>query len=337
MTALALLQTALKLLSDPTRLRLVALLALEELAVHELVAITGLQQSRISNHLSLLKRSGLVRDRREGNWSFHSLVEVSDGGPLTGAMFAAAVQPYLVSAAGLADRKAVEAIREQRREQSRAAHEQLAEGWADRGQAFEAGTLRAEAMAAIVPPGTVIADLGCGAGFLTQYLADHGARVIAVDHSPAMLRAARRRVRGNVEFRRGELEALPLAAHEVDAAFCNLVWHHLANLDAAAVELMRSVRPQGSVVITDLLPHDEAWMREEMGDLRLGLKPQVVVAALARAGFTALATRTLADRYVVESKAGARAALPLFLVRGTRAASRPDAAPAANRTESRMP
>ena len=64
-TALANLQSTLKLLSDPVRLRLCALLARAELAVQELVTITGLQQSRISNHLSLLKRQGLVRDRRE--------------------------------------------------------------------------------------------------------------------------------------------------------------------------------------------------------------------------------------------------------------------------------
>src|SRR5262249_48071935 len=82
-TAVQHLTTALKLLSDPTRLRLCTLLAQRELAVQELVAVTGLQQSRISNHLALLKRAGLVRDRREGTWSFHSLVEPGERGPLT--------------------------------------------------------------------------------------------------------------------------------------------------------------------------------------------------------------------------------------------------------------
>ena len=92
-SALATLTSALKLLSDPVRLRLCGLLAQNELAVQEMVAATGMQQSRISNHLTQLKRAGLVRDRREGTWSFHSLVEPSEQGPLTTQMYAAAPKP----------------------------------------------------------------------------------------------------------------------------------------------------------------------------------------------------------------------------------------------------
>jgi DNA-binding transcriptional ArsR family regulator len=102
------LQTNLKLLSDPVRLRLCALLARNELAVQELVAITGLQQSRVSNHLSLLKRAGLVRDRREGTWSFHSLVEPGEDSRLSPQLFAATIQSYLDAEAG---KKALDANR----------------------------------------------------------------------------------------------------------------------------------------------------------------------------------------------------------------------------------
>ncbi len=90
-TGLASLHSTLRLLADPVRQRLCALLARAELAVQELVTVTGLQQSRISNHLSLLKRAGLVRDRREGTWSFHSLCEPAAGGPLTPQLFAGAL------------------------------------------------------------------------------------------------------------------------------------------------------------------------------------------------------------------------------------------------------
>jgi ArsR family transcriptional regulator len=323
MAALAALHTTLKLLADPVRLRLVALLSREELAVHELMAITGLAQSRVSNLLSLLKRSAMVRDRKEGNWSFHSLAETSEAGPLTPSLFAAAVQPYLDSEPGRADLAALAALLEQRRERSRVAHERLAASWDVRAPEWALGTLRAEAFAALVPPGLVAADLGCGPGYLAQFLLERGARVIAVDHAPAMLAAARRRLRGDFEVRRGELDALPLADGEVDAAFANLVWHHLPSLDAAAREAARVVRPGGTVVITDLLPHDAEWLREELGDLRLGLRPQAVGAALARAGFERLATLAVQDRYLVESKDGRTADLPLFLVRGIRAAALP--------------
>jgi SAM-dependent methyltransferase len=318
-TSIAILQTTLKLLSDPTRLRLVALLSQEELAVHELMSITGLAQSRISNHLSLLKRAGIVRDRKDGNWSFHRVEPPTDAGPLTPSIFVAAVEPWLQSPAWHQDEVALDRIREQRRERSRAAHDRLAERWVERGQEFATGSLRADAYAALVPPGLRVADLGCGAGYLTEYLVLQGAHVIAVDHSSAMLDAASRRLREGVEFRRGELDRLPLADGEVDAAFANLVWHHLPALDAGAAELARAIRPGGTAVLTDLLPHDEEWMREEMGDLRLGLKPDMVVGSLSRAGFVDVTTRVLDDRYVVESKDGRKASLPLFLVRARRA------------------
>ena len=63
----------LKALSDPTRLRLLALLAREELSVAELQEILGMGQSRISSQLALLRTVNLVSDRREGKNAFYSL------------------------------------------------------------------------------------------------------------------------------------------------------------------------------------------------------------------------------------------------------------------------
>jgi ArsR family transcriptional regulator len=325
------LQTTLKLLSDPVRLRLCGLLVHAELAVQELCAITGLQQSRTSNQLSRLKRAGVVRDRREGTWSFHSLVEPSPAGPLTPRLYEAVLAPYLESAESRTDRTALAAVLEQRRRKSREAHDRLAARWVEVGQDFTSGSLRAEVLAQAWPRGLVVADLGCGTGFLSSLLARRGARVIAVDHSERMLEAAERAkfegtLEGNVEFRRGELDALPLADDEVDAAFSNLVWHHLPDFATAAREVFRVLKPGGAFVVSDLEPHEADWMRETMGDLRLGLKPDQVVGALARAGFTALSTEPAVDRYRVTSPAGEARELPMFLVCGRKPARRPDAA-----------
>lgn len=321
-SALATLQTTLKLLSDPVRLRLCALLARGELAVQELVAITGLQQSRISNHLSLLKRAGVVRDRREGTWSFHSLIEPSLDGPLSPSLYAATVMPWLESAEGLPDAQALAAVLDQRRSKSREMHDRLADQWPAVGEEFALGTLRAEVLAQAWPCGSAVADLGCGTGFLAMWLAERGARVVAVDHSERMLATARVRTGdGGVTFRQGELDALPLRAAEVDAAFANLVWHHVADHDAAAREVFRVLRPGGRVVISDLQPHKADWMREAMGDLRLGLDPEQVLGVLARAGFTALHTEAAADRYCVATPTGERAEFSMFLVRGQKPAA----------------
>jgi len=320
-SALASLHATLKLLSDPVRLRLCGLLSRAELAVQELVAITGLQQSRVSNHLSLLKRSGLVRDRREGTWSFHSLVEPSADGALTPDMFAATVQRCLDSEDGARDLRALRAVLDQRAQKSRATHDALAEQWSAVGQEFALGTLRAEVLAQAWPLGPQVADLGCGTGFLATWLAERGGSVIAVDHSERMLVQARRRATtGSVTFRQGELDALPLQDGEVAAAFCNLVWHHVPDHDAAAREVLRVLAPGGVFVLSDLLPHEAEWMRERMGDLRLGLKPEQMLAVLARAGFRELRTEVLADRYRVAAPTGATTDFPMFVVRGLKPA-----------------
>ena len=313
------LPATLKLLSDPTRLRLLALLSQEELVVQELVAITGLQQSRVSNHLSLLKRARLVRDRREGSWSFHSLVPPAEDAALTPGLFDAVLRPYLASESGRADGDALERVREQRRQRSRLAHDALASRGVEIGHEFAYGSLRAEALAAIAPRTWTIADLGCGAGFLTEYLAPRSARVIAIDHAERMLATARERVMAsNVEFRSGDLEALPLADGEVDAAFANLVWHHVGDMDRAARELFRVLKDGGIAVVTDLLPHDQDWLRERMGDLRLGLRPEVVASALGRAGFSVVEDFPVVDRYRAKDPAARPIDLPLFLVRAVR-------------------
>ena len=315
LTTLDNLQATLKLLSDPLRLRLCALLARSELVVQELVQITGLQQSRVSNHLSLLKRAGLVRDRREGTWSFHSLVEPTEGGPLSPSLFAATVEPYLGAEEGQRDLSALQAVLDRRRQKSREAHDRLAEQWHSVGQEFAVGTLRSEILAQAWPSGPRVADLGCGAGYLAGWLAERSSEVIGVDHSERMLVAARANVPA-AEFRQGELDALPLLDAEVHVAFANLVWHHLPDHDAAAREVHRVVQPGGHVVVSDLLPHESDWMRERMGDLRLGIKPDQVVGSLARAGFRDLVSQPLADRYCVTGPDGVRVEFSMFVVRG---------------------
>ncbi len=320
-TALQSLHATLKLLSDPVRLRLCALLARSELAVQELVATTGLQQSRISNHLSLLKRAGLVRDRREGTWSFHTLAEPGEDAPLTPSMFAATVQQFLDSEEGARDQRALRAVLDQRAQRSRSAHDALAEQWSAVGEEFVHGTLRAEVLAQAWPAGPAVADLGCGSGFLATWLAEHGGSVVAVDHSERMLgQAARRARQAAVTFRRGEMDALPLQTGEVRAAFSNLVWHHVPDLDAAAREVLRVLQPGGVFVLSDMLLHDANWMRERMGDLRLGLEPAKIVAVLARAGFRALRSERLHDRYRVAGPDGAPVEFPMFVVRGEKPA-----------------
>src|SRR5258705_8825564 len=69
---------SLRALSDPTRLRIIALLEKDELSVNELQEITRMGQSRISTHLGLLQDSGLVRSRRDGKRTFYKLAQAGN-------------------------------------------------------------------------------------------------------------------------------------------------------------------------------------------------------------------------------------------------------------------
>ena len=199
-------------------------------------------------------------------------------------------------------------------------HDRLAEQWGGRHE-FTLGTLRAEILAMAWPCGATVADLGCGTGFLADWLAGRGARVVAIDHSERMVAQARRHATHEIDFRRGEFDALPLGDGEVNAAFANLVWHHLADHDAAAREVFRVLQPGGTLVISDLAPHECEWMREVMGELRLGLKSDQVLTALARAGFEGLATESAHDRYRVGPRGKTPTDFDMFLVRGRKPAA----------------
>src|SRR5205085_3515918 len=128
------------------------------------------------------------------------------------------------------------------------------------------------AMLGLLSRALTVADLGCGTGEAVATLAPHVRRVIGVDREAAMLDRARTRTAGidNVDLRRGDLTDLPLRAHEVDAALATLVLHLVPDTEAAFRELGRVVEKKGTVVVTDLQPHDQDELRATMGHAHLG-------------------------------------------------------------------
>ncbi|MBL8840944.1 MAG: metalloregulator ArsR/SmtB family transcription factor [Planctomycetes bacterium] len=308
------LPTLLKILADPTRLRLLGLLAREELAVGELARAVAMSQSRVSNHLKVLREARLLDERREGA---HVLVQLARGAALPDDLWAA-IESRLAAVEGRADDLTrLEAVLDERRKKSRAFFDRVAPEWDAVGSAFEHGSARWRALACLVAPGLVVADVGCGTGYMARALVRVVERVIAIDHSAAMLARAKENLAGHaaqVEFRQGELDRLPLADGEVDAIFASLVLHHVPDLFAALRDMRRALKPGGRLVVTDLLPHKEAWMGEAMADLKLGLDATELKSRAEKAGFVDVAVDRLDDAYVVEAPGGRRAALPLFLI-----------------------
>jgi ArsR family transcriptional regulator len=141
-----------------------------------------------------------------------------------------------------------------------------------------------------------VADLGCGSGKTTAALAPYVQRVIGVDQSAAMLKAARKRTNGiaNVELKRGSLESLPLRDGSLDGVLLLLALTYVADPLPVISEAARVLRPGGSAVVVDLLRHDREEFRRQMGQRRLGFEPEELAQLMGEAGLAAPVARPLA-------------------------------------------
>jgi SAM-dependent methyltransferase len=304
-------QKLLRLLSDPTRLRILAALEGEELAVGEIADVLSMSQSRISNHLRLLKEGDALDARREGAWTFYrnALAGSPTSAPLWEAVKAGLVEDRDFKADGARRRN----VLEKRRRRSREYFASRNGGTTDSDTGLEFDLLREELIASLVPHDWTVLDVGCGEGHLTEALSARFAQVIALDHSPERLAVAQRRLAGaGIEFLHGEADDLPLPDASVDAVFFSLVLHHVPGIADVLAECARVLKPGGMVAIADFAPHHDEAMREQMGDLRLGIDPAVIAQTLGDAGFESTATSPARDRF----RTGRKHPLDLFLATG---------------------
>jgi ArsR family transcriptional regulator len=266
------LQKVFKTLSDPTRVRVLALLEQEELAVQELMDVLGMAQSRVSRHLAILREAGLLRDRRDGTYVFYRF-EVPEHGPWH-ETWELVKQSLEADATRARDRAALTQVMAARADRTRSFFDAVGPEWDALRKVFNDDALRSRALTRLLPPGLEVADVGTGTGILAQELARLGARVLAIDHSPRMLEAARAKLDASgvegVVLRAGEAHALPIDDQSVDAAFTHMVLHYLPSPAEAIRELARVVRPGGSVVVVDFVRHEHEWMRQELGVAWLG-------------------------------------------------------------------
>lgn len=337
----------LKVLADSTRLRALALIVEEELSVGELARALAMAQSRVSNHLRLLRGHDLLAERREGTSTYLRAAFAEGSKATSAARLWAALAPDLDAVPEReSDRLRLEAILAERQSEGTDFFDRMAGDWDKVGALFRTGEARQRAAASLLPAGLVLADLGCGTGYVARALVGLCARLVCIDRSEGMLAEARERLSAasssgtHVEFRAGRLDALPLETDEVDGAVAAMVLHHLPNPAAALAEMRRAIRPGGTLSIVDLMPHKEGWVRTELGDHHLGLDPTEVSDALRRAGFEDVRVEPVKDdRYLAQPRQTARpqhtpnardttspadptakregaVALPLYLVRG---------------------
>ena len=258
-------------LNDPTRLRILALLDIEELSVAELQEILHLGQSRISTHLGHLRAVGLVQPRREGKRTYYSLAKKLP--KEARQIFDSALLTLSEVTAARGDSASLKLVLEKRRSAARDYFNRVAgrlgKGFCPGRTWTEIGPLLAELV-----PQVVVADLGAGEGWLSQLLARRAKKVIAVDNSPKMVAFGRAEAKKkgipNLEYRLGDLADPPIPPRSVDFVVLSQALHHAANPQQALVAAARLLRKGGRLIVLDLNQHQFDQSRELYGDHWLG-------------------------------------------------------------------
>jgi ArsR family transcriptional regulator len=273
----------LRALADETRMRILHLLAQEELSGTDLMEILNMGQSRISTHLALLKEVGLVQDRKAGRRIFYSIAPGPAAGFWEDVLAENTTAPeFEADAAGL------RVLRERLKSERRAYFDRVAASFGDEllpGRTWE-GLARAVLQLA---PRARYADLGIGDGLLTLMLAEVATRVTAVDISAEMLGqlAARAKQKGiaNIELVEGDIEDLPLPDASHDVVVASQALHHARSPARCLAEARRILVRGGRLLVIDLLAHTEEWVREKLGHLHLGFTEASLEQMLVQAGF----------------------------------------------------
>jgi SAM-dependent methyltransferase len=288
----------LRALADPTRLRIMRLLAAMELAVGELAQVLGQSQPRVSRHVRILCDAGLAERRKEGSWVFlRSAIGKGRAPPLGAAaaeLLAVAESDDAQFAAQCSeDRRHLAAIRAAREASAAAYFARHAAEWDQlRGlhcpdapvEAALNHALGAENLGALL-------DVGTGTGRIAQLLAPRASQVTALDNSPEMLRLARARLQDlaaeHLALVQGDFTALPFAEAAFDTVLFHQVLHYAQAPELVLAEAARVTRPGGTIAVVDFAAHDREELRSQHAHARLGFSDEQMLALLASAGFAA--------------------------------------------------
>jgi ArsR family transcriptional regulator len=277
----------IKLLSDATRLRLLALLQTEPLSVVELQEIMDMGQSRISSHLALLRQAGLVEDRREGKKSFYSVIRLADR--QLRSIYEASLNAAGRMPAFSEDAENLDRVLAKRRAEAEAYFNMVASRLGKSycpGRSWEA----IGHFLLLLTPAIDIVDLGAGEGVLSQLLARKARSVICVDNSPAMVKVgtelATEHGFENLSYLLGDIEEVPLPENSTDLALLSQALHHARKPEKAIAEAWRILRPGGRIAVLDLNQHNFEKARELYADRWLGFSQNRLYQWIKEAGFT---------------------------------------------------
>ena len=276
----------LKSLSDPCRLRLVTILLHSELTVQELTCILRMGQSRISRHLKILSDAGVLTVKRQGTWSYY---RVGEGNQFFNALLPAFERELETLPERACDMAALALVLEERRKRSQEFFDRHARQWDELARTLLPVPDYLGRLLKLVPEAVTLLEIGIGTGRLLTELSRRAEKVIGVDHAPAMLEEARRRLDSEgitgIELRLGEMTHLPLPDSSVGCVVANMVLHHAAEPGAVLLEIQRVLLPGGLLILADLARHERESAREQLADQWLGFEEPELSLWLTAAGF----------------------------------------------------
>ncbi|MGO9324785.1 MAG: ArsR/SmtB family transcription factor [Terracidiphilus sp.] len=276
----------LKVVADPNRLRILLLLKAEELSVAELQEILGMGQSTISTHLSQLKQTELVEDRRIGKSNLYRVSSAAPAGDSPLEEILAQAKGEIPEAAP--DQAAMRRVLRKRQDKTRAFFDSVAGRLGKDYVPGKSWKSLAEVLLRLMPP-LVVADLGAGEGASALLLAQRAKKVIAVDSSARMIEVGREQAQRhgvkNIDYRLGDMEEIPIGDGEVELVFFSQSLHHALHPERALAEAARILVPGGRIMILDLVRHRFEEARELYADEWLGFSEAELESMLQNAGF----------------------------------------------------
>ncbi len=280
-------------LSDPSRLRILALLETLELAIGEIASVLDQSQPRVSRHVRILVETGLVERRKEGGWVFLRLARTPVGVALR-ELFVALGTAEGNDAVVDADRARLAEVQAERSAVAERYFADHASEW-DRIRTLYAPDAEVEAaMIALMDgkPAGHLLDIGTGTGRMLELFAPDALSATALDRSSEMLRIARaklsdqgtvQRIRA-IDFVQGDFYALPLDAQSTDTVILHQVLHYAHQPERVIAEVARVLTTGGSVLVADFAPHLREDLRSGSAHARLGFSDDQMRALFADNG-----------------------------------------------------
>ncbi|WP_287582769.1 class I SAM-dependent methyltransferase [Candidatus Borrarchaeum sp.] len=196
----------------------------------------------------------------------------------------------------------------------------VASQWDKMRETFFSEAVREKAFAvASIQPDQLAADIGVGTGFITEGLLQRGLKVIAIDQSDAMLQELKKKFQcdGKIDYRKGEAEKLPIEDEIVDYVFANMFLHHVESPPVAINEMVRILKPDGKLIITDIDEHNFEFLKKEQYDRWMGFKREDVKLWFIKAGLKEIMVDCVGENCCAPSCCGDEyASVSIFVASG---------------------